>query len=179
LQIYCSFEVAAFVRTWIIGQDVHQILTGLSANLTNLGKVSHQPLYYSHSDANVVVSHVEYYKNMDDTIWYQSVNGRDLRWMISSVISLWIETRFPGYLIRIGMKCPIEGLIYESLIIKSKICWCIVKLMICICSNQLFLLIDITMECQVYNDLSHDTDSERIRSRRHLAVGYLEHLSKL
>ena len=162
LQIYCSFEVAAFVRTWIIGQDVHQILTGLSANLTNLGKVSHQPLYYFHSDANVVVSHVEYYKNMDDTIWYQSVNGRDLRWMISSVISLWIETRF-----------PIEGLIYESLIIKSKICWCIVKLMICICSNQLFLLIDITMECQVYNDLSHE---ERIRSRRHLAVSYPEHL---
>lgn len=77
LQIYCSFEVAAFVRSWIFGQDVHQILTGFSANLTNLGKVSHQPLYYSHSDANVVVSHVEYYKNRDDTVWYQSVNGRD------------------------------------------------------------------------------------------------------
>lgn len=85
LRIFCSFEVAAFVRSWLIGPDVHQILSGFSACSNLVAQVSNQCMGFNYDcscstireNEDDVVSHIEFYMNRDDSVTYVMLNNRE------------------------------------------------------------------------------------------------------
>ena len=85
LRIFCSFEVAAFVRSWLIGPDVNQILSGFSACSNIVAQVSNQCIGLDYccscsarrENEDDVVSHIEFYMNRNDSLAYVMLNNKE------------------------------------------------------------------------------------------------------